>query len=137
MPGFNGGPSVSAMGGWQLAIAAHSPRREAARKLVRFLAGAEAQKRLTLESAHVPALAGVLDDSEVRAKFPHFEALKEVLRTARPRPKLANYAAFSDRLQRELYKRIAGSGGEMGLGMAALSIGVLLGLTVLLARGLR
>jgi multiple sugar transport system substrate-binding protein len=137
MPGFNGGPSVSAMGGWQLAIAAHSPRKQAARKLVRFLAGAEAQKRLTLESAHVPALVGVLDDPEVRAEFPHFEALKEILRTARPRPKLAHYAAFSDRLQRELYERIAGSGGELGLGWAAMAMGVLLGLTVLLARGLR
>ena len=137
MPGFEGGPSVSALGGWQLAIAAHSPRKDAARKLVRFLSSYEAQKRLTLETAHVPARAEVLDDPEVRAAFPHFGRLKEVLATALPRPKLADYAAFSDRLQRELYARIAGSGGELGLPMAALSMGVLLGLTVLLARGRR
>ena len=92
---------------------------------------------MTLETARVPARAEVLDDPEVRAAFPHFGRLKEVLATALPRPKLADYAAFSDRLQRELYARIAGSGGELGLPMAALSMGVLLGLTVLLARGRR
>jgi hypothetical protein len=92
---------------------------------------------LTLETGHVPARAEVLDDPEVRAAFPQFDRLKPILATAVPRPKLADYAAFSDRLQRDLYARIAGSGGELGLPAAALSMGILLGLTVLLARGRR
>jgi len=136
MPSFSeAGRSVSALGGWQLAIAARSPRKAAARELVRFLSSFEAQKRLTLETSHVPALVEVLDDPEVRATFPHFGRLKDVLATARPRPKIADYAAFSDRLQRLLYARISGSSGQLGLPVGVLAIGVLLGLTVLLARG--
>jgi multiple sugar transport system substrate-binding protein len=135
LPRFEGGRSASALGGWALAIAAHSPRKEAARKLVRFLSGYEAQKRLTLETAHVPARADVLDDPDVLAAFPHFKILKKILGSAVTRPKLPDYAAFSDRLQRELYARIAGSGGELGLPAAALSMGLLLALTLLLARG--
>lgn len=135
LPRFEGGRSVSALGGWQLAIAAHSPRKEAARKLVRFLSGYETQKRLTLETSYVPARADVLDDAEVRTAFPHFEVLKGILGTTVPRPKLADYAAFSDSLQRQLYARIAGSSGELGWGWGVLAMGMLLGLTVLVARG--
>jgi multiple sugar transport system substrate-binding protein len=135
LPRLDGGRSVSTLGGWQLAIAAHSPRKEAARKLLRFLSGFDIQKRLTLETSYVPARAEVLDDPEVRTAFPHFEALKGILGTAVTRPKLANYAAFSDRLQRQLYARIAGSSGELGLPWGVLAMGVLLGLTLLVARG--
>jgi ABC-type glycerol-3-phosphate transport system substrate-binding protein len=135
LPRFEGGRSVSTLGGWQLAIAAHSPRKEAARELLRFLSSAEIQKRLTLETSYVPARAEILDDPDVRAAFPHFDRLKAILGTAVTRPKLADYAAFSDRLQRLLYARIAGSGGELGLPAAALSMGVLLALTVLVAGG--
>jgi multiple sugar transport system substrate-binding protein len=137
LPSFEGGRSASALGGWQLAIAAHSPRKDAARKLVQFLSSPETQKRLTLETSYVPARAEVLDDPEVRAAFPHLERLKGILATAVTRPKLADYAAFSDRLQRLLYARIAGSAGELGLPAAAVPMGVLLGLTVLVAGGRR
>jgi len=137
LPGFEGGRSVSALGGWQLAIAAHSRRKDAARELVRFLSSFETQKRLTLETSSVPARAEVLEDPEVLAAFPHLERLRGILASAVTRPKLADYAAFSDRLQRQLYARIAGSGGELGLPVAALSMGVLLSLTVLVAGGRR
>jgi multiple sugar transport system substrate-binding protein len=135
LPRFEGGRSASTLGGWQLAIASTSPRKDGARRLVRFLSGFQAQKQLTLGTGQLSARMEVLDDPDVLAAFPHFAPLKEILRTAQARPQLPDYAAFSDRLQRTLYAAIAGSGGELGPLPAVLAMGVLLGLALLLARG--
>jgi multiple sugar transport system substrate-binding protein len=137
LPRFEGGRSASALGGWQLAVASSSARKSGARRLVRFLSSPLAQKRLSLQTGHIPARMEVLDDPEVLAAFPHFALLKGILRTAQARPQLADYAAFSDRLQRKLYAAIAGSGGDIGPLPGALAMGLLLGLAVLLARGRR
>ncbi len=137
LPHFEGGRSASTLGGWQLAISAQSAHKDGARKLVRFLSSFEIQKQLTLETSSVPARSDVLEDPEVLAAYPHLARLKGILGSAVTRPKLADYAAFSDRLQRELYARIAGSGGELSLLAGALALGVLLALTAVMARGRR
>lgn len=100
---------TSCLGGWQVGIAAHSRRKEAARIFVRYLASFEAQKTLTLLTAQTHSRRAVLDDPEVLAKHPHLAELKPILESARPRPKLANYHEESDRLQSELYEEISGS----------------------------
>jgi multiple sugar transport system substrate-binding protein len=135
MPRFEGGRSVSTLGGWQLAIASHSPRQEAARALIRHLASRDVQKRLTLETSHAPSVMAVMDDPEVLARFPHFAPLKRVLLDAEPRPQSPDYAGLSDRLQADLYARLTGLEGGVGVVSALIPVAVLGLVVAYLARG--
>jgi multiple sugar transport system substrate-binding protein len=135
MPRFDKGRSVSTLGGWQLAIAAHSSRKQEAREFVRYLTSPEVQKRLTLETSHGPSVMAVMDDPEVLARFPHFSHLKPVLLAAEPRPRWPDYAGLSDRLQRELYSRLTQTEGGISVIPPVISM-IALGLIVFyLSRG--
>jgi len=137
LPRFEGGRSVSTLGGWQLAIASHSPRRAEARALVRYLAGFDVQKRLTLETSHGPSLSAVMDDPDVLARFPHFAEMKRVFFAAEPRPRSPDYAELSDRLQQTLYAKLTGAEDGVAV-LPALAPMAVLGLLVFyLSRGRR
>jgi multiple sugar transport system substrate-binding protein len=137
LPRFEGGRSVSTLGGWQLAIAAHSQRKDAARALVRYLTSFDVQKRLTLETSHGPSLPAVMDDPDVLAKFPHFAELKRVFLAAEPRPRSPDYAELSDRLQQDLYAKLTGAEDGVAV-LPALAPMAVLGLLVFyLSRGRR
>ena len=137
LPRFEGGRSVSTLGGWQLAVARHSPRKDAARALVRYLTSFDVQKRLTLETSHGPSIAAVMDDPEVLARFPHFAELKRVFLAAEPRPRSPDYAELSDRLQQALYAQLTGSEDGVSV-LPALAPMAVLGLLVFfLSRGRR
>ncbi|MBI4565598.1 MAG: ABC transporter substrate-binding protein [Planctomycetes bacterium] len=139
LPKFEGGRAVATLGGWQLAVAAHSTKKQAAKTFVKYLTSFDTQKKLTLWTSQTHSRKTVMEDSEVLAAFPHFKDLTQVLEAATPRPRLANYHEVSDRLQRELYERISRAPeerGGSGLGWIPpiLGIGVLAALVFLVAR---
>src|SRR5205823_1822099 len=65
LPSVTGAPGPGTLGGWQLAINAHStaPRRRAAERLVAFLTSHEAAIELAIHYSRIPARRAVYDDA--------------------------------------------------------------------------
>ena len=86
LPAGPGGQSVATLGGWQLAVSRYSRHPELAIELVRFLTGAEEQKRRAIAGAYNPTIAELYSDPEVLAANPFFGELYETFTHASPRP---------------------------------------------------
>lgn len=125
---------VSTLGGWQLGLAAHSEKKEAAKAFIRYMISPDAQRNLTLWTSQTHSRMASMEDPEVLAKFPHFAELRKVLEGAKPRPKLANYHEYSDRLQADLYRDISGEGASTPWWPTLLGVGLLAALIALVAR---
>jgi multiple sugar transport system substrate-binding protein len=110
LPSASGAPGPGALGGWQLAVNAHSPpeRRRAAEKLVAFLTSARAETLLALRYSRIPARRAVYDDPTVKAEAPFIAALLPLALAARPRPVTPYYLLAGDAIQGELSAAIAG-----------------------------
>lgn len=96
--GKAGGPRASTLGGWSLAVSAHSKYPKEAADLVRYLTGAEEQKRRAIEGSFNPTRVALYDDAAVLKKNPHLKELKPVFLSAVPRPAAqtgAKYNRFS------------------------------------------
>lgn len=98
-PGEN---PAACLGGWGFGIAADTPHPDAAWKVVDFFTSRESQKQFALEYAYVPSRRDLFTDSEILAKYPHYQELYEVAQTTIPRPPVGQYAQISDILQRYL-----------------------------------
>jgi len=110
LPSATGEPGAGTLGGWQLAVNAHSPpwRRRAAERLVAFLTSHEAAVELALHYSRIPARPAVYDDPRIRTGAPFIAALLPIALAARPRPVTPYYALASDSIQGELSAAIAG-----------------------------
>lgn len=110
LPSATGAPGPGTLGGWQLAVNAHSPpwRRRAAERLVAFLTSHEAAVELALRYSRIPARRAVYDDPRVRAGAPFIASLLPVALAARPRPVTPYYALSSDSIQGELSAAVSG-----------------------------
>src|SRR5437868_9290489 len=110
LPSTTGAPGAGTLGGWQLAVNAHSPpaRRHAAERLVAFLTSHDAAVDLALHYSRIPARRAVYDDARIREEAPFIAALLPIALAARPRPVTPYYALASDSIQGELSAAIAG-----------------------------
>ena len=110
LPSVTGAPGPGTLGGWQLAVNAHSPpaRRHAAERLVAFLTSHDAAVDLALHYSRIPARRAVYDDARIRQGAPFIAALLPIALAARPRPVTPYYALASDSIQGELSAAIAG-----------------------------
>lgn len=107
LPHFDGGESVSTLGGWQFAISRFSRRKRLAWQFVEFMTSARVQKLLAIEASQAPARKSVYNDPEVLEKNPHFTQLMKVFENTRPRPKLPLYPLYSAILQQFYQRAIA------------------------------
>lgn len=109
LPAFPGHDSVSALGGWMLAVprrAAHPREGEA---LIRFLSSPEAQRRMALEQGYQPARRVLYQDTALRRIQPWLADLYPVFLAARPRPVTPYYLMLSQALQPELSAVVVGA----------------------------
>jgi len=81
-----GARHAACLGGWQLAVAKTSKHPAEAIELVRYLTGAEEQKRRALEAAFLPTRPALYEDAEIVAARPELQQLLPMLETAIPRP---------------------------------------------------
>jgi len=100
--------AAATLGGWQLAINAHSRHPEAAEALVRFMTSAAAQKRLALAYGFQPSRVDLYRDADLLAHQPLLGMLEAVFAAARPRPVTARYVRVSQVLQSEFSAAISG-----------------------------
>jgi multiple sugar transport system substrate-binding protein len=110
LPSATGAPGAGTLGGWELAVNAHSPepRRRAAERLVAFLTSHEAAVELALDYSRIPARRAVYDDERVKHGTPFIAALLPIALAARPRPVTPYYELASDSIQGELSAAIVG-----------------------------
>jgi multiple sugar transport system substrate-binding protein len=110
LPTVSGAPGAGALGGWNLAIAAHVPpsKRAAAEALVAHLSSPEAQAILGRTYGRLPSLRASYDDPALVAEMPILGMLREHVARARPRPVTPYYPMISDILQAEFSAIVAG-----------------------------
>ncbi len=108
LPHFPGGESAATLGGWQLAVNAHSTQAQAAARLVAFLTSEPAQKRLALAYGFQPSRRTLYRDAELLARQPFLSSLEGVLDAARPRPVTPDYVKVSLVLQSAFSAAVSG-----------------------------
>jgi multiple sugar transport system substrate-binding protein len=110
LPTATGAPGAGTLGGWQLAVNAHSPpsRRKAAERLVAYLTSHEAAVELAVDYSRIPARRDVYEDPRVQQGAPFIAALLPIALAARPRPPTPYYALASDSIQGEVSAAVAG-----------------------------
>ncbi|MBF5046600.1 ABC transporter substrate-binding protein [Aggregicoccus sp. 17bor-14] len=110
LPTEDGRPGAGALGGWQLALNAHSPpeRRRAAEQLIAHLTSLEANVQLALHYGRNPPRRAAYDDARLRAQVPFIAQLRTMAEAARPRPVTPYYALLSDVLQGEFSAAVSG-----------------------------
>jgi len=109
LPHFEGGRSVSTMGGWHIGLSQYSDRKQEAFEFVKFVLSYDTQKRLALTLGWNPGRRDVYNDSELLAEMPHFAALKSVFENLQPRPLLPYYTLISDAIQPSINSVLAGT----------------------------
>lgn len=108
LPTFPGGKSSPTLGGWQLGINRYSRHPEAARRLVRFLSSAGAQKELALSIGYKPTRRTLYRDRELIARQPFLTGLHDIFMEARPRPVTPYYPMITQVMQPEFSAALVG-----------------------------
>ena len=86
LPGGDGGPGVSTLGGWGLAVSRYSRHPEIAADLARYLTSAAEQKRRAIAGAFNPTRPALYRDAGILAAAPFFGDLEAIVQTAVARP---------------------------------------------------
>ncbi len=105
LPTFDGADTVSAVGGYNLAVSAFSDQKDLAKEFIRFAALDEDVQRLIAETGLPPAMESVY------AQFPDdpaFQLLARVLPHSRARPPVPQWNAISATMQTELFAAYTG-----------------------------
>ncbi len=99
LPHFEGGKSVSALGGWQMAVSRFSKHPEAAWKFVSFATSAAMQKVFSQAAGRPPTRKALYQDEEILKTNPHFKEFFNIFLTSYPRPRTPLYPQVSNALQ--------------------------------------
>ena len=109
LPGRAGvAEGVGSSGGAHLGVDRRTRHPELAAALVRFLAGAAAQKTMSVRGALNPTRMALYHDPEVVRAHPDFPVVYELMRKARPRPVTPYYLMLSTTLQPEFSAALVG-----------------------------
>jgi multiple sugar transport system substrate-binding protein len=109
LPGRAGGAAgVGASGGAHLGVDRRTRHPALAAALVRFLAGASAQKTMSVRGALNPTRMALYHDPDVVRAHPDFPVVHDLMLRARPRPVTPYYLMLSTTLQPEFSAALVG-----------------------------
>ena len=108
LPHFDGGESVSTLGGWHIGISKYSDAKQKSFEFVKFVLSYNTQKKLALKLGWNPGRKDVYVDADVVKKLPHFASLRDVFENLRPRPNLPYYTLISEVIQRYVNSVLCG-----------------------------
>ena len=100
-----GEPSATPLGGIGLSVGAYSANPDAAVEAIRCLRSPESQKEYMLTAGDPGAASEIYDDPEIQEAFPMYEAIREGLTDAAPRPISAYYGDVTGRSSRATTRR--------------------------------
>ncbi len=105
VPGHTGAP---VLGGWLLAVAEKSPRRQMAGELIRFLTSPETQRLIAVKLGYNPTRRALYSDAPVLEARPELTALYPTLLQSQPRPVTPSYILLSQAAQPEVSALVVG-----------------------------
>lgn len=110
LPTRSGELGSGALGGFQLALSAHTPpaRAEAALRFIAYLTSLEANVVLALSYGRLPSRLHAYDDPRVITGAPMIAALRPIAEAAKPRPVTPYYPMIADTLAAEFSAAITG-----------------------------
>jgi len=95
-------PSVTTIGGANLAVSAYSKYPQQAFEAVQCLRGPAAQKYLAINAGQAPSIEAVYNDPDMTEAYPMKATLLEELKNAAPRPRTPAYQNLSTVVAAEL-----------------------------------
>lgn len=95
LPGWNGRPRASVLGGQNLVISRFSRNPAAALKLIDYLSSRTVIRQDAIDQSLMPVLVDLWNDPAVQRAVPAFAELTDAIRTAKARPVVPNYQAVS------------------------------------------
>lgn len=108
LPHAPGLVSYSTIGGWNVALSAHSRHPEQALEFLKFITGERALALRAVKGAYLPTRKSTYQDPDVLEANPHFVSFFEVFRNARNRPQSPEYPRASDVIQENVHKALSG-----------------------------
>jgi multiple sugar transport system substrate-binding protein len=108
LPHFDGGQSVSTLGGWHIGISKYSDAKQKSFQFIKFVLSYDTQKKLAINLGWNPGRKDVYTDADVVKKLPHFVSLRSVFENLRPRPNVPYYTLISEVLQRHISGVLSG-----------------------------
>jgi len=109
VPGPQEGQSAATLGGFHIGISRFTDVKAEALQFVKFITSYRNQKRMVLQLGWNPARQDLYNDPDILKKAPHFKALREVFRRARPRPLVPYYSQVSAIAQQHINSVLAGN----------------------------
>jgi len=108
LPGDNGKPGTSTLGGHDVAISVYSAHKATAFDFIKFWTSEDTGRYLALQGSFAPVLTKLYDDPALIKKLPYLPTLKTAIENAVPRPVSPFYPSVTRAIQDNSYAAIKG-----------------------------
>ena len=108
LPGIDGNPGVSSLGGHSFAVAKNAENKGTGLDFLKYAASPEVQKAQLLKSTLTPVTEATYTDPEVLKAFPFFTTELKSVQGAKPRPKAVEYGDVTLAIQDAAYSALQG-----------------------------
>jgi multiple sugar transport system substrate-binding protein len=109
LPAWEGGKASGVLGGWNLAISAHSTNQAGAVAFIDFATTPDWQKHVAMDFSQAPVNEAAYSDAAVLAKMPFATELLASVKGAKPRPISPVYPQISQAIYRNVYAVLSGT----------------------------
>ncbi|WP_311380351.1 ABC transporter substrate-binding protein [Arthrobacter sp. ISL-72] len=109
LPAWEGGKASGVLGGWNLAISAHSTNQAGAVAFIDFATTPEWQKHVAMDYSQAPVNEAAYSDAAVLQKMPFAKELLASVKGAKPRPISPVYPQISQAIYKNVYAVLSGT----------------------------
>lgn len=109
LPAWEGGKASGVLGGWNLAISAHSTNPAGAVAFIDFATTPDWQKHVAMDFSQAPVNEAAYSDAAVLAKMPFATELLASVKGAKPRPISPVYPQISQAIYKNVYAVLSGT----------------------------
>lgn len=109
LPAWEGGKASGVLGGWNLAISAHSTNQAGAVSFIDFATTPDWQKHVAMDFSQAPVNEAAYSDAAVLAKMPFATELLASVKGAKPRPISPVYPQISQAIYKNVYAVLSGA----------------------------
>lgn len=109
LPAWEGGKASGVLGGWNLAISAHSTNQAGAVAFIDFATSPDWQKHVAMDYSQAPVNEAAYSDPAVLQKMPFATELLASVKGAKPRPISPVYPQISQAIYKNVYAVLSGT----------------------------
>ncbi|XAZ30971.1 ABC transporter substrate-binding protein [Paenarthrobacter ureafaciens] len=109
LPAWEGGKASGVLGGWNLAISAHSTNQAGAVAFIDFATTPDWQKHVAMDYSQAPVNEAAYSDPAVLQKMPFATELLASVKGAKPRPISPVYPQISQAIYKNVYTVLSGT----------------------------